>query len=116
MKVHVNEEELDKLAEKAFPDTYEFGEYERITHKISKIVERKAFKAGYCKANDYMEQVLQNITDYINSKNAFEYSILSSDIPISGKVRYEKSVELESKLNEITEQLKSLGYKIYTYE
>ena len=57
----------------------------------------------------YMEQILQNITDYINSKNAFEYSILSSDIPISGKVRYEKSVELESKLNEIAELKKKYG-------
>lgn len=49
-KEEINEYKLYKLAEKVFPDTYEFGEYERIAYKVSRMVEREAFKVGYRKA------------------------------------------------------------------
>lgn len=63
-----------------------------------------------------VDEVLQLMTDYINEKTGFEYYEQTSDVPISGRERYENNKELSEILLNIENRLSELGYIIYDYE
>lgn len=53
----INDEELDKLALKAYPD-YTYIDCFFDEHTVSREQERKAFKAGYRKAMDTLQDYI----------------------------------------------------------